>query len=302
MSLLELADIVIHMGKKHCEILRTIERASYRFRYVPLQYIARKMSIKPKVLERMIDWLVKNKLLKKKQEDYIGYALTYKGADALAIKEISNLGIITQVGPKIGMGKDGDIWVAYLNNKPRIIKLYRISPERFKHIRLHRYYILPKRKLSWLDISKILARNEFRALSILYKQGVNVPRPIVRNRHVIIMDYVPGRELIKTHLEDPIWVFERIVEELVKALKAGIVHADLSEFNILVTEEGEPYIIDWPQFVTSNHPEALSLLERDILQISKYFSRKYKISIKDLIEIINKELEKRNVELQITLQ
>jgi len=301
MSLLELADIVIHMSKKHCEILKTIEKASYRFQYVPLQYVAKKLSIKPKVLERMIGWLVKNKLLRRKQEDYVGFALTYKGADALAIKEISSIGIITQVGPKIGMGKDGDIWIAYLNNKPRIIKLYRISPERFKHVRLHRYYTLPKRKLSWLEISKILARNEFRALSILYRHGVNVPRPIMRNRHIIVMDYIPGRELIKTHLTDPLWVFRRIIEELVKALKTGIVHADLSEFNILVTEEGEPYIIDWPQFVTSTRAEALNLLERDVLQITKYFSRKYKISVKNLVEIINEEFEKRGIGLQITL-
>jgi len=67
-----------------------------------------------------------------------------------------------------------------------------------------------------------------------------------------------------------------ILEEVEKAWSLEIVHADLSEFNIIVTEDG-PRIIDWPQAVERSHPHALELLERDLTNVLRFFARKYKL-------------------------
>jgi len=58
--------------------------------------------------------------------------------------------------------------------------------------------------------------------------------------------------------------------------RLGIVHADLSEFNIMV-EEGRCIFIDWPQFTETGHPNAEAILGRDIDNILGYFQRKYQL-------------------------
>jgi len=58
----------------------------------------------------------------------------------------------------------------------------------------------------------------------------------------------------------------------------GIIHADLSEFNILVAESG-PKIIDWPQAVEVTHPHARELLVRDLDNVLSFFQRKYGIRV-----------------------
>ncbi len=276
-----------HLSSIHYEVLRIMERSMRRFEYVPLQFLAKKVRIKPAKLEGIMNYLLKYKLVKRKTEEYTGYALTYKGLDAMALRTLGIHGAINRVGPKIGMGKEGDIWIAYLNNTPRILKLFRISRESFRKIKIHRYYYMPKRTYSWFELSYRSAYREFKALMILYQHGVNVPRPIARSKHVIVMDYIDGRELVKTKLEEPLEIFRKIIVELNKAFKAGIIHADLSEFNIMITEDGEVYIFDWPQYILVTHPDAAFFLKRDIQQIIKYFHRKYRITLEELIRVTN---------------
>ncbi|MEM0010589.1 MAG: RIO1 family regulatory kinase/ATPase, partial [Candidatus Bathyarchaeia archaeon] len=57
----------------------------------------------------------------------------------------------------------------------------------------------------------------------------------------------------------------------------GIIHADLSEYNIIVSHRG-PVIFDWPQWVSRNHPSAHYYLRRDLENLLKFFKRKYDIS------------------------
>ncbi|RLE74689.1 MAG: serine/threonine protein kinase, partial [Thermoprotei archaeon] len=69
-----------------------------------------------------------------------------------------------------------------------------------------------------------------------------------------------------------------------KAYNVGIVHGDLSEYNIIVTREENCYVFDWPQWVDVHHPSALMLLRRDIVNITKFFRRKYRVKV-DLNEV-----------------
>lgn len=298
MSLLDLVDTMKCLSSIHYEILRIMEKSIRRFEYVPLQYIAKRIRIKPNKLEEIMNYLNKHKLIKRKTREYTGFTLTYKGLDVIALRDLGAHGVITKVGPKIGMGKEGDIWVAYLDNTPRIIKLFRISRESFRKIKFHRYYYIPKRIYSWFELSFRSAYREFKALALLYRSGVHVPPPIARSRHVIVMGYIDGRELVKTILEDPTLIFRKIIVEIAKAYKAGIVHADLSEYNILVTPDAEVYIIDWPQYIASNHPDALKYFEGDVTRIIKYFSRKYRVPGDQLRSIIQEEFKKLGLKIE----
>ena len=99
------------------------------------------------------------------------------------------------------------------------------------------------------------------------------------------MDLAKGSLLSKTKLLDPEWHLDEIFKQVKIIYSMGVIHADLSEFNIFVSEEGVQ-IIDWPQYITPEHPQADEILERDISNILIHFFRKYGIK-RELQEQVN---------------
>ncbi|HMB44232.1 MAG TPA: RIO1 family regulatory kinase/ATPase, partial [Candidatus Methanoperedens sp.] len=83
---------------------------------------------------------------------------------------------------------------------------------------------------------------------------------------------------------EPDWYLDEILGQIKKTYGLGIIHGDLSEFNIFVNPGGCE-IIDWPQFITPSHRNAQELLKRDIDNVLSYFNRKYRIK-RDIEEII----------------
>ena len=134
----------------------------------------------------------------------------------------------------------------------------------------------------WLFQSHLAAKKEFEALKLVYSHGVAVPKPISQNRHVIIMGIIEGFELAKwKEIPHPGRVLLEILRNVKKAyLKASVIHGDLSEYNIILKPNMHMLIIDWPQFVSVDHPNAEQLLMRDIRNVLKYFSRRYKVKLK----------------------
>jgi RIO kinase 2 len=75
-------------------------------------------------------------------------------------------------------------------------------------------------------------------------------------------------------------VLEEILANIRLAyLDAGIVHGDLSEYNVIVQPDMHMLIIDWPQFVKSDHPNAQELLLRDVKNVTDYFMRKFRFKV-----------------------
>jgi RIO kinase 2 len=107
---------------------------------------------------------------------------------------------------------------------------------------------------------------------------VSIPRPVAISRHALAMEYVPGPLLNRITLEDPEDGLRLILGEVGGALGQGIIHADLSEFNIIITDSG-PVIIDWPQAVDATHPHADELLKRDLGNVLRFFRTKYRIDM-----------------------
>ncbi len=105
--------------------------------------------------------------------------------------------------------------------------------------------------------------------------GIAVPEPFVWNRNILIMSFIgegeiPYPQLRNVELPDPGEIYARILNDIdVLFNKAELVHADLSEFNILYGDQ--PYLIDMGQSVTRDHPRALPFLMRDITQHQPVF-------------------------------
>lgn len=112
-------------------------------------------------------------------------------------------------------------------------------------------------------------------MTTLYPK-VSIPKPFDQNRNAIVMELAKGSLLSKTRLLDPEWYLDEILRRAKITYSMGIIHADLSEYNVFVSEDGVQ-LIDWPQYITPEHPQADEILERDVLNILTHFYRKYGI-------------------------
>jgi RIO kinase 1 len=122
---------------------------------------------------------------------------------------------------------------------------------------------------------------EVDALYRLAAAGVRVPLPYICHEGVLLMDLVtdadghpaPRLNDIELSLEQALEFHAGLLNQVVRMLCAGIIHGDLSEYNILVGSHG-PVIIDLPQAVdAAGNSNAGAMLERDVANLASYFSR-----------------------------
>jgi len=91
-----------------------------------------------------------------------------------------------------------------------------------------------------------------------------------------VMEKLDGVELSRAKLESEqvVAVLDLVLRELETAYEEGYVHADMSEYNVFVSEAGVS-VFDWPQAVPTDHENAQERLERDVENVVGYFQRKY---------------------------
>jgi len=279
-----LALIYKRLRYRDFKILHVIETGMKKFEYVPVEYIEKNSKLKPNEVTSALLKLNGLKLIKRWRGAYLGYLLTWRGYDCLAIKSLVDRNALSALGPKIGVGKESDVYEGLAPNGERVtVKIHRVGRISFRQTARVRTYLEGKEYRSWVEQSMIAAQREFVALNELYKVKANVPKPLGRSRHVVVTSYIDGVLLLKyREAKDPVKLLEGILETIRKAyVEVGIVHGDLSEYNVMVELESEkPYIIDWPQYVYKEHPSAEELLKRDIKYIVNFFKRKYRIVYK----------------------
>ncbi len=122
---------------------------------------------------------------------------------------------------------------------------------------------------------------EVDALYRLTAAGVRVPKPFNFYEGVLLMELVtdangnaaPRLNDVELTAEQARIYHRALIQEVVRMLCAGIVHGDLSEFNILLSQDG-PVIIDLPQAVdAAGNNQAKGMLERDVDNLASYFGR-----------------------------
>jgi len=136
-------------------------------------------------------------------------------------------------------------------------------------------------------------RREHTILGRLAEAGVRAPRPFGHFRNVLVMEFIGNAEglaaprLIDVVVDDPATLYEDLVREIGgMARTARLVHGDLSPYNVLF-HEGHPVLIDVAQAVSSDHPEALRLMERDIRNFVKFLERLgYSVEPSDFLEAV----------------
>ena len=266
------AEYVRSLHAYELRILLALERLMRRYQWVPLEVLRSATKFSESELSYRLGRLMAMNMVRYEKVPYEGYALVFNGYDTLALNTLTHRGTIQALGTLIGVGKESEVYEA-MGLGPVVLKFHRVGQRSFQSARLKRGYMPEGGHCPWLFASSNSAKMEYDALKILHP-AVSVPLPIDQNRHVVAMSFVPGVNLSRAALAEPEMILDEILDNVREAYRLGIVHGDLSEFNIMV-DEGQCWLIDWPQWVETAHPNAGEILTRDIENILQYFKRKY---------------------------
>jgi len=185
-------------------------------------------------------------------------------------------GLFDGLESPIATGKESNVFSAKKGSKRVIVKIYRLETcdfnRMYDYIRSDpRYQRLKKKKR---DIIFSWAQREYRNLLKAREAGIKVPTPLAIKQNILVLEMIgdPAPKLKDAHPKAPKKFFEEIIGNMRKLYKAGIVHADLSSFNILNNNE-KPVFIDFSQATPLENHNACEFLERDIRNVASYFSK-----------------------------
>ena len=228
----------------------------------------------PENVDYRLDRCADRGLLERRTIQYEGYKLTFEGYDALALHTFAERGTIEGMGAPLGVGKESDVYEVS-SYTPFALKFHREGYTNFREVMKEREYTADHDHVSWMYTARKAAEREYDALETLYPE-VSVPRPVDQNRHAVVMEKLAGVELsaAKLDAEQVPGVCDLVLKEVAAAFEAGYVHADMSEYNVFVADDGVT-IFDWPQAVPVDHANATEFLTRDVENLLGYFTRKY---------------------------
>lgn len=198
----------------------------------------------------------------------------------------------------INIGKESNVFSALTEDGERVIvKIYRLETCDFNVMYNYikddpRYENLKRKKrkviFSWVQ-------REYRNLLKAREAQVNVPIPITISNNVLVLEFMGNNDKIAPKLKDKVpknkkLFLEKIIDNIRKLYRAGLVHADLSAFNILNLNE-TPVFIDMSQTTLLIHPRAEEFLERDIKNICNFFTKNgLKVKEENVLNKIKKSL------------
>lgn len=209
------------------------------------------------------------------------------------IQPLVDDGLIDEVLQRLKSGKEADVYTVLSGGNVQCAKVYKEASQRsFKQAVQYQ----EGRKVRNSRNSRAMQKGskfgrkqqeeswhtaEVEALFRLANAGVRVPQPYLCIDGVLLMELVTdGAGAVAPRLSDvtlteenAVTDFHTMIRNIVRMLCAGIVHGDLSEFNVLLDAQG-PVIIDLPQAVdaaANNHAE--SMFERDVNNITEYYGQ-----------------------------
>lgn len=207
--------------------------------------------------------------------------------------KLQSQGYFEELKSPIALGKEANVFSALRKDgKKVIVKIYRLENCDFNSM-----YTLIKSDDRYQNISKnkrniifSWTQREFRNIHKAREAGVNVPTPYHFVFNILIEEMIgdPAPKIKDANIIDKEKLKEDIIKEMKKLNKAGLVHGDLSQFNILYWNK-KPFFIDFSQSVEKNNNNYQEYFERDIKNINSFFK---KIGIKSSEESLKKEILK----------
>ncbi|KAF9190745.1 hypothetical protein BGZ51_008260 [Haplosporangium sp. Z 767] len=272
------AKVLRYMSPEDFRVLVAAEMGSKNHEVVPSPIISQIAKLRHGGSHKVLSELARRNLVAKVQHiKYDGYRLTYGGYDYLALRTFCQRNSVYSVGNQIGVGKESDIYiVANEEERQMVLKIQRLGRTSFRTIKSKRDYLKNRKSASWMYMSKLAAEKEYAFMKVLHENGFPVPEPIDQNRHCIVMELIdafPLRQI--TEVADPGKLYSTLMNLIVKLASYGLIHGDFNEFNILIRENGDAVLIDFPQMVSIDHPNAEYYFNRDVECIRVFFKRRF---------------------------
>jgi RIO kinase 1 len=237
-----------------------------------------------------------NRFLDKRSEDYQVMGEVFDMPTMMVITKMVNDGILKSVQSHFAAGKESKMFIAEAPDGTTLaVKIYlTVSSEFKKRIQ----YIAGDPRFSELkggtrNFITAWARKEFKNLQQAHAAGVRVPAPIAVEKNVLVMEFIGDTEgnvaIPLSEIED---VTEADYDEVTRQLeilykKAGLVHADMSEYNIFKNPKGEIVLLDFGSAVDIKHPNSKQFLIRDVQNVNRFFIKRG-IDIVDTGHLIKK--------------
>lgn len=206
-------------------------------------------------------------------------------------------GVITKLLFIIARGKEADVYLAdagsEIGSDYVVLKIFRRENARFQK---KMQYItgdprFSRVKSNVFSVVNEWCKKEYANLIVATEAGVHAPRPYAFRGNILAMEFIgkegyPSKTLREEKVDNPEKVLDMIIEDMSKLYKSELVHADMSEYNILMLGD-VPYMIDFGQAVHIKHPDSKRFLERDVNNLLHYFSLEYGIE-KDAGEVLKR--------------
>lgn len=225
-------------------------------------------------------------------EDYKIHNEVFDRITLLTLYDLANKGVIDLLYGTIKTGKEANTFLGKKDDESLAVKIHRVGNRDYNKMLTYmdgdyRFASIKKDKRSMINL---WVKKEFKNLKRA-TEHIRVPTPLAFKNNVIVMEFlgekeVPYQMLKNAVLQDPKKVFNKIKRDI-KSLyhKANLIHADVSEYNILMAKE-EPIMIDFAQAVVREHPLANEFLKRDVFNLTKFFGKYFEIDEKKVFEYI----------------
>jgi len=197
------------------------------------------------------------------------------------------------IGP-ISIGKEANIFSATKDKHKVIIKIYRVETcdfnKMYDYIKFDPRYLHLKKNRRLIIFS--WCKREYRNLMKAREAGVKTPQPIAFLDNILVMEYIgkddPAPKVKDIMPVDPKAFMDKIIKNMQKLNKAGLVHGDLSNFNILNYEEN-PVFIDFSQCTPLKSMNSDELITRDSKNMTRLANKiGIEMSVSDIKEKIIK--------------
>jgi len=213
----------------------------------------------------------------------------------MILLQMINRNIVSEINGVLSTGKEANVYGALSTDEDgtehyRAIKVYKTSilvfKDREKYVAGEYRFRQGYNKSSNRAMVKVWAEKEMRNLRRIYASGIPSPEPLYLRLHVLAMSFIgdakgtPAPRLKDVEFVDsnPQARWRSTYVELLAYMRimyqeCKLVHADLSEYNVLYHKD-KPYIIDVSQSVEHDHPRSLDFLRMDIKNVNDFFRRK----------------------------
>jgi len=259
--------------------------------------------------EKQLDQEFQKKIVERKKKFLESLKTENEVFDQRTLLNMYNLLVgkhVDELSGVVNSGKEAVVFAAHKDDEYFALKVYRVSTCDFKTMWKYiqgdpRFHL---RRSSTRQIITAWVEKEYRNL-LRAGDYINTPEAILKRENVLLMELVHEDGVPAPRLKDVDVDFEEFYEMIREDMKilyqeAGLVHGDLSEYNILVAED-EPVYIDFSQGVVKQHPLSKTLLIRDVKNVCSFFKRKgintdykefYKFVSGEELDLIDEEMAK----------